>query len=100
MTVSIDPEAYSRRLAIVVPYRNRPDQLRRFIAHTRLYFERDKLDRQISYSIHIIEQLGMGLFNRGKLLNCGYDVSKNQADYFCFHDVDYLPIWADYSYPT
>src|SRR5262249_13217773 len=62
------------------------------------YFERDKLDRYISFSIHIVEQSGRDPFNRGKLLNCGYMLARARADYVCFHDVDYLPIWADYSW--
>ncbi len=62
------------------------------------YFERDKLDNHISYSIHVVEQIGNEQFNRGKLCNSGYQITKDKADYFCFHDVDYLPIWADYTY--
>jgi hypothetical protein len=48
--------------------------------------------------VHIVEQLGNDPFNRGRLLNAGFVMTKDAADYFCFHDVDYLPIWADYSY--
>ena len=39
-------------------------------------------------------------FNRGLMKNIGYSLSKNACDYICFHDVDYLPIWADYSEPN
>ncbi len=91
-------DSYGRRLAIVVPYRNRAQHLAHFIPHILTYFERDKLDRHIPISIHIIEQSGSAPFNRGKLLNCGYSLARDEADYFCFHDVDYLPIWADYSW--
>ena len=45
------------------------------------------------------EQAGSGLFNRGMLKNVGFDLAKADADYVCFHDIDYLPLWADYSYP-
>jgi hypothetical protein len=93
-----DPAAYARRLAIVVPYRDRQEHLARFLPHMVTYFERDKLDRAIDYSIHIVEQLGDGAFNRGALKNAGFAIARDAADYFCFHDVDYLPIWADYSY--
>ena len=91
-------EAYTRSLAIIVPYRNRDEHLRHFIPHMIAYFERDKLDRDIRYSLHIVEQLGEEPFNRGRLLNAGFALTRGDADYFCFHDVDYLPIWADYSY--
>jgi hypothetical protein len=94
-----EPESsrYAKRLAIIVPYRDRAEHLALFVPHMLTYFERDKLDRHIAFSIHIVEQHGHEPFNRGKLLNCGYSIARG-ADYFCFHDVDYLPIWADYSW--
>jgi hypothetical protein len=56
----------------------------------------------VSYDFYIIEQHGDYKFNRGKLLNIGFDVSKDECDYFCFHDVDMLPIAdsCDYSSVT
>jgi hypothetical protein len=95
-----DPANYARRLAIIVPYRNRAEHLARFLPHMVTYFERDKLDRAIAYSIHVVEQLGEAPFNRGALCNAGARIVDEEADYFCFHDVDHLPIWADYSYVT
>jgi len=38
-----DPR-YAKRLAIVVPYRDRAEHLARFVPHMVAYFERDKLD--------------------------------------------------------
>ena len=93
-----DPAAYARRLAIVVPYRDRTEHLARFLPHMVTYFQRDKLDCAIDYSIHIVEQLGRLPFNRGALKNAGFRIACDAAEYFCFHDVDYLPMWADYSY--
>jgi hypothetical protein len=29
--------------------------------------------------------------------NVGFMLLRERIDYVCFHDVDYLPIWADYS---
>jgi hypothetical protein len=95
-----DTANYAKRLAIIVPYRDRAEHLARFLPHMVTYFERDKLDRTIAYSIHIVEQLGEGPFNRGALRNAGVRIVGDEADYYCFHDVDYLPIWADYSYVT
>ena len=38
-------------------------------------------------------------FNRGKLLNIGFQQAiRNQCDYVVFHDIDMLPIDVDYSY--
>jgi hypothetical protein len=88
---------YNKKLSIIIPFRKREEHLKAFIPHIIKYFNHDKLDRHITYSLHIVEQQRAGPFNRGKLLNCGFDISRDN-DYFCFHDIDYLPIWADYSY--
>jgi len=91
-------DRYGKRLAIIVPYRDRAEQLATFVPHVATYFQRDKLDRQIETSIHIIEQSGTAPFNAGKIRNCGFALASGASDYCCFHDVDYLPIWADYSW--
>jgi len=64
----------------------------------RAYFSRDKADREISYRVLVIEQDSGSLFNRGALKNIGFVLAEPESDYTCFHDVDYLPIWADYSW--
>ena len=89
---------YSKRLAIVVPYRDRAEHLRQFVPHLVTYFQRDKLDRHIPFSLHVVEQSGNAAFNRGRVCNCGYALARDNADYVCFHDVDYLPLWTDYSW--
>jgi N-terminal region of glycosyl transferase group 7/N-terminal domain of galactosyltransferase len=91
-------ERYNKRLAIIVPYRDRYEHLRSFLPHITAYFQRDKLDRQIRYKIYVIEQYGIAPFNRGMLANSGFVLAREENDYFCIHDVDYLPIWADYSW--
>jgi hypothetical protein len=90
--------SYDKRLAIVVPYRDRAEHLKSFLPHVATYFERDKLDRRIAVSIHVIEQAGRAPFNRGLVNNCGYRIVRDSVDYVCFHDVDYMPIWADYAW--
>ncbi len=87
-----------KRLAIVVPYRDRAAHLECFTPHMRAYFSRDKADREISYRVLVIEQDSGSLFNRGALKNIGFVLAEPESDYTCFHDVDYLPIWADYSW--
>lgn len=87
------------RLTIIVPYRDRAEHLTAFQEHVRAYFARDKVDRAIAYRVLVIEQdVGMP-FNRGALLNIGFTLAEPESDYVCFHDVDYLPMWADYSPP-
>ena len=89
---------YNKCLAIIVPYRDRAEHLGKFVPHLATYFQRDKLDRHIAFSLHVVEQSGTAIFNRGRLRNCGYALARDGADYVCFHDVDYLPLWADYSW--
>jgi hypothetical protein len=84
------------RLSIIVPYRDRPAQLARFVPHLVAYFQRDKLDKDIPWRLTIVEQAAGKPFNRGLVKNAGFLLTEGEADYVCFHDVDYLPIWADY----
>ncbi|GMF12157.1 unnamed protein product [Phytophthora lilii] len=45
-----------------------------------------------SFHIFILEQsLDGRKFNRGKLLNAGFDMARNDYDVYIFHDVDLLP---------
>ncbi len=83
------------RLAIIVPYRDRPDHLRQFVPHMRRYLRDAKLTE---YTIHVVEQSFGKPFNRGAIKNIGFKLADPCADYVCFHDVDYLPIKADYSW--
>jgi N-terminal domain of galactosyltransferase/N-terminal region of glycosyl transferase group 7 len=88
-----------KRLGIVVPYRDRKEHLGQFVPHLATYFTRDKVDRDIPIKVVIVEQPPRLPFNRGLINNIGYALVRDEIDYVCFHDVDFLPIWADYSYP-
>ncbi|GMF22119.1 unnamed protein product [Phytophthora fragariaefolia] len=49
-------------------------------------------DCSASFHIFILEQsLDGRKFNRGKLLNAGFDMARNDYDVYIFHDVDLLP---------
>jgi hypothetical protein len=91
-------ERLGRRLAVIVPYRDRAESLGKFIPHMAKYFARDKVDSALEYDLFIVEQAAGKPFNRGTMLNVGFVLARTDYDYFCFHDVDYLPLWADYSY--
>lgn len=80
------------RLAIIVPYRNRLNHAKIFIPYMQTYL---KMQGHSEYKILLVEQADNKPFNRGKLLNVGYN--SVQADYYVFHDIDMLPITADYS---
>jgi predicted glycosyltransferase involved in capsule biosynthesis len=80
-------------LGIVVPYRDRESHLKEFIPYMKDFLEK------IPHKIVIVEQNDEKPFNRAKLMNVGYDFLKDGCDYFCFHDVDLLPIEdANYEY--
>lgn len=63
-------------MKLIIPYRNRLANLERFVDH---YSE---------FDILIVEQANDKLFNRGKLLNIGFNECKD--DIVCFHDVDLI----------
>jgi hypothetical protein len=86
-------------LSIVVPYRARERQLSQFVPHLLQFFQRRDSGMPTHYRITIVEQSGNDPFNRGMLCNIGHLLTKDVSDYVCFHDVDYLPVIADYSYP-
>lgn len=85
----------TKKLAIIVPYRNREEHLVVFSAYMNNYMKSNFKD--IDFDIFIIEQFGDKPFNRGKLINIGAIMAKDY-DYFILHDVDMLPITSDYSY--
>lgn len=84
----------TNKIAIIIPYRNRVEHLSKMLPHTVSYFRRVT---QIEPLFVLAEQLDNEKFNRGALLNQAYGCCKDLVDYVCFHDVDYMPMWADYS---
>ena len=83
------------KLGVIVPYRGRYDHLIQFKNHIQKYLKFKKIDSELI----VIEQDGEKTFNRGKLLNIGFKYAQVlECDYVVFHDVDMLPIDADYSY--
>jgi len=77
------------KVAIIVPYRNRKDQLKLFLNHLHPILRRQDLD----YGIYIINQGGENLFNRAMLFNVGFKEAMKDYNWTCciFHDVDLLP---------
>jgi hypothetical protein len=85
----------ANKLGIIVPYRNRYEQLVQFKTYINEYLK----DTGIDYDLIIVEQKDSKPFNRGKLLNIGFEKAiKLNCDYVVFHDVDMLPVDVDYSY--
>ena len=68
------------------------------LPHTVSYFRRNNLGIEPLFCI--AEQDDDLPFNRGALVNHAYTAIAGMIDNVCFHDVDYLPMWADYSEPS
>ena len=85
----------SKKLGVIVPYRNRRTHLQQFIPSISKHLNKQK----IRHEIIVVEQSDDKAFNRGKLLNIGVQKALTlKCDYVALHDVDMLPIDVDYSY--
>jgi hypothetical protein len=85
------------KLTVLIPYRDRKDNIDIFIPYFHNFMK--NYFSNIIYDIVIIEQGNDKLFNKGLLYNAGFILTSGQTDYYAFHDVDQLPISANYSYP-
>ena len=106
--VAAGRDARVLRLAIIVPFRasnhavtlsqgeGRAAQLTKFVEHMTTFLG------GADYHIFVIEQSEDGLpFNKGYLMNVGFNLAAGDFDYFAFHDVDQLPTnpLNSYAYP-
>ncbi len=83
------------KLGVVVPYKKRESQLKIFKKEITEYLNSKKID----FELIVVEQADDKPFNRGKLLNIGFDNAKKLGcGYVVFHDIDMLPVKVDYSY--
>ncbi|KAJ0176051.1 hypothetical protein K1T71_008225 [Dendrolimus kikuchii] len=75
--------------AIIVPYRDRAEQLRGFLVYMHTFFHH----QHIHYRIFVVEQVDSKTFNRAKLMNIGA-IAAMKAGFPCFilHDVNLLPL--------
>ena len=85
------------KLAIIVPYRDREEQLNTFVPHMHKFLK----DKGVEYDIFIAEQSDDRPFNYGKLCNSVVKELDEEYNYFCFHDIDMLPVSddCDYGFP-
>jgi len=86
-------------LTIIVPYRDRARHLAVFIPHVCAFFSRAAPNDGAGLDLLIVEQGNRAPFNCGLLRNIGFHLARGTCTQVCFHDVDYLPIWVDYSKP-
>jgi hypothetical protein len=102
ITIPILNNNYTKdKLYLLVPYRDRKEQLDTFVPHMNKYLG----VLQIDYEIVVIEQKRKGPFNKGILYNAGAKYINNLNNlnkniYICFHDVDIIPnTWTNYFRP-
>ncbi|KAL5022902.1 hypothetical protein ScPMuIL_002057 [Solemya velum] len=77
------------RVAIIIPYRNRDNQLRSLLHNLHPMLMRQQLD----YGVYVVDEALPSRFNRAMLMNIGYAEAIKLYDYQCFifHDVDLIP---------
>lgn len=76
------------KVAIIIPFRNRDQQLKIFLRHMHPLLQRQLL----SYKVFVVEQTGKTKFNKGAIYNIGFQETLNIGSFDCyiFHDVDLL----------
>lgn len=86
------------RLAVIVPFRDRFDELIMFVPNLSKFLQSQNLD----YRIYIVNQSRKYRFNRGALSNVGFLLTRDKCDYIAIHDVDLLPLNSNlsYAYPS
>lgn len=83
---------------MIIPYRDRAAHLAELLPALQGTLSEGLLRHGYDCAIHVVEQLDARPFNRGKLLNCGAAIAGAATDYFILHDVDYVPLAADYGW--
>jgi hypothetical protein len=84
------------KAAVIIPFRDRAPHLEQLLPVLTGFLNK----QQIKFEIIVVEQTAEKPFNRGKLKNVGAAFSASDCDYFIFHDVDLIPIEADYRCPS
>jgi hypothetical protein len=76
------------RLAVVVPFKNRDKELKRYVPFMSRFLNKQR----VAHEIWIVDQADDDKkFNRGWLINVGFALSNSSCDYLVMHDVDLLP---------
>lgn len=90
--------SHKPKLAVLVPFRDRFDELLRFAPHMTRFLNR----QDVPHHIFILNQVDRYRFNRASLINVGFLYAKHNFDYIAMHDVDLLPLndHLQYDYPN
>lgn len=84
----------THQLAVLVPFRDRYEELLQFAPHIHKFLNRQRIRHQIL----VINQKDEYRFNRASLLNIGHLLTRASCDYLVMHDVDLLPENDELSY--
>ncbi|XP_075231149.1 beta-1,4-galactosyltransferase 7 isoform X2 [Lycorma delicatula] len=96
---SIKISSGGHKLGVVVPFRDRFEELLEFAPHIHKFLVAQNID----HTIYIINQVDQYRFNRASLINVGFIIAISEGcDYFVMHDVDLLPLnpLLSYAYPS
>lgn len=87
-----------KKLAVIVPFRDRFEELLQFVPHMNRFLGNQK----IPHHIFVVNQVDRFRFNRASLINVGFLFVKDTFDYIAMHDVDLLPMnhGLKYEYPA
>lgn len=85
-----------QRLTIVIPFRDREEHLGKLLPPLTAMLAA----QQVAARILVVEQEAGRPFNRGKLINAGFAHAADDTDYYCIHDVDAIPVKANYLCPS
>ena len=84
------------KLGVIVPVRDREHQIAQLVPRLRHMLEA----QGVRYRILVSEQSQGKLWNKGVVINAGFRAVAADCDYVCIHDVDAIPIAADYRCPS
>ena len=84
----LSTEREGHRLAVVVPFRNRYEELLQFAPFLHSFLNR----QHVRHQIWVVNQADNHRFNRAALINVGFLLSRNECDYMVMHDIDLLPL--------
>lgn len=78
-----------QKVAIIIPYRDRLSHLQHLLFYLHPLLQR----QQRYYRIYVVEQAYNDTFNKGRIMNIGYQEASKDYDWDCyiFHDVDMIP---------
>ena len=75
-----------KKLAVIVPFNEK--LIEKFTDHLSAVVKQEGF----YYRIFFIKQKSNRPLNKGKLFNIGFSLVKDKFDYFCFHDIDLIPV--------